>query len=109
MDIFSELKEVNGPLYDQLIKIARVAIHKGNDYSNGDPFSAFKGSAILPGIEVEQVFLCLINLKMTRALNLASKPAKYEQLEDTLMDLAVYILLYRAYVDEREGAIVESR
>lgn len=81
---------------------------KAADYSNQiDRYSAFTGIAEqlqrvrqsnLP--DVDMVFLLFIHVKLTRLIELLSRPgvdAQNESVDDTFVDLANYCVLWGAY------------
>ena len=73
---------------------------KSTDYAEQDnKFSNFEQAAIAAGVEVEQVFLVLIGVKLARLTQLMTteKSPNFESIDDNLLDLINYPGLLRAY------------
>jgi len=83
-------------------KMCGIIEKKNNDYaSNTDAFSNFKFCSDFAGCSVEQVFSVFLAVKFARLKELLNgKEAKNESIEDTLIDLANYCVLYKIYRDE---------
>lgn len=93
--------EVEGPrssTFNTILNEMRV-MHdkKSHDYSNEDPYSNFKKSAAFAGITVDQAFANLCGTKDARVTELLGKEAKNESMEDTLLDRAIYTVIWLAY------------
>jgi len=89
--------------YEELMKKAMsLAEKKAYDYSQAnDRFSNFKRAAVLVSWftdPVDQVFACMIGIKITRKAELVSgKTPNFESLADTDIDLVNYCALWGAY------------
>ena len=80
----------------------QVLKNKANDYANTDVFSNFMKTAAIVGLEPDKVFQMLLAVKLCRIVELTSgKEAKNESLDDTMLDMANYAKLYRAYLSEK--------
>jgi len=77
---------------------------KANDYANGNVFSNFEKTAVMCDVKPEKVFQMLLGIKLCRMVELSSgKEAKNESQTDTLLDMANYAKLYRAYLEKDNG------
>lgn len=75
---------------------------KANDYAGDDCLSNFKKSALICSVSPEKVFEIMLAIKLCRIVELSGgKVAKNESMDDTLMDMANYAKLYRAYLMEK--------
>ncbi|MDD5218993.1 MAG: hypothetical protein PHV11_00295 [Candidatus Bipolaricaulis sp.] len=94
-------------LQDMHAKMGEILTKKGNDYSTKDDrFSNFNFSALIIDTAVENqvagpplAFLSLISTKLARLIELcgSGKVPQNEAIEDTLLDLANYALLWGAW------------
>ena len=79
---------------------------KNHDYAeDNNTYSNFEQAASFAGTETEKSFGILVGTKMARITQLLKKKeAKNESLEDSLLDLAVYTVLWLAWRrDNAEG------
>ena len=77
---------------------------KNADYANtDDPFSNFEAVEAF-GISTAEGFITRMVDKLRRISNLISREAavKDESIEDTLLDLANYALLFRVYLEQKK-------
>lgn len=81
-----------------------ILISKGSDYSNNDVLSNFKLSGMLSNQDGSKVALNQINIKITRLNNLIfnSKEIKHESIEDSIIDLANYLFLFKCLIGEEK-------
>lgn len=73
---------------------------KNEDYAEeGNPFSNFEGVAAMTGLMVDQVFQVIIGIKMMRLRELLGEAVtpNFESTDDTIMDLAVYAAIWKAW------------
>jgi len=87
---------------DKMVEITRV---KNNDYSSADdPFANFKVVGAM-GLSVEQGFVTRMSDKLSRIANFTKNNellVKDESVEDTLLDLANYCLLFAGYLNSKK-------
>lgn len=99
-ELITRLEEYN-PHYAKVIKeIIELHLAKGHDYAMWDPFSNFKVAARFAYGTPGNVIKTLIGIKIARLLNLMNfgdNKSNYESIDDTLTDLANYILIYFSY------------
>lgn len=89
------------------IEEKEVLQKKANDYASDDMLSNFKKTANMTGLTPEKVFEVMLAVKMCRIIELSTgKIAKNESQEDTLMDMANYAKLYRAYLKEKNTNLI---
>lgn len=103
-ELITRLEEYN-PHYAKVIKkMMELHLNKGHDYATFDAFGNFKFAAQFTKTETTNVMRTLIGIKMARLINLISTgdEANFESLNDTLFDLANYILIYFAYQETAE-------
>jgi hypothetical protein len=75
---------------------------KAHDYASEDMLSNFKKTAEMCKVTPEKVFEIMLCIKICRIVELqGGKTAQNESLDDTLMDLANYATLNRAYLYEK--------
>lgn len=94
---------------DALEKIGELHKRKNEDYAtNSNPFSNFDVQAYFIDLfhfasPHDQAFVSLISVKIARLANLLSgdKEPKNESIEDTMLDLATYALIWRAHIIQR--------
>lgn len=82
---------------------------KGDDYANEDRLSNFKSTAQITKSTPAQVILNLIGIKLARLgelLNLRGVP-KNEPVSDSIVDMANYLVLLDAYLNEKNKDIPE--
>ena len=75
------------------LKITAMLLRKNNDYGS----SGFERPYLLPELAVRHALLCRMSDKIARIRNLlsgAEKQVTDESVEDTLTDLAGYVILY---------------
>jgi hypothetical protein len=94
-------------LEDMYAKMGEILAKKGNDYSTRDDrFSNFVFSSMILDAAVKNevsgpplAFLSLISTKMARLIELygSGKKPQNEAIEDSLLDLANYALLWGAW------------
>jgi hypothetical protein len=80
-------------LAEQGLRITAMLLHKNNDYGS----SGFERPYLLPELEVRHALLCRMSDKIARIRNLlsgAEAQVTDESVEDTLTDLAGYVILY---------------
>ena len=97
-DLLKRLEE----LYERNVEIV---YKKNSDYANtDDPFFNFKVCASL-GIPVEIGFIVRMIDKVSRVKNLIDRDAKVsdESMLDSLSDLANYAMLFRMYIETKNG------
>jgi len=77
---------------------------KAHDYAkDANRYSNFESAAEVADITPERVFLVMIGIKIARIRELLSgKEPLNESLDDTILDLAVYASIWRAYRVEQE-------
>jgi len=94
------LTELIRDLQDDELK---TVVIKNHDYANKDALSNFKIVADNMGINAEQVCLTLINVKVARLNNLImeSKVGKNESIDDTILDMRVYLGILQAIRNEK--------
>jgi hypothetical protein len=92
-------------LHEKLCKQALGLMKlKNQDYAHGeDPFRNFRTSTVV-GIEPERGILIRLLDKLTRAGNLIDKDpeVKDEKMEDTILDILNYTILFYAVNNERK-------
>jgi len=95
-------KELIYRFKEETERMVSIIEKKNNDYaSNTDAFSNFKFCSDFAGCSVEQVFSVFLAVKFARLKELLNgKEAKNESIDDTLIDLANYCILYKIYRDE---------
>lgn len=95
-------------LFDSLEKIKRIAEAKNDDYATQvNPFSNFDFTEyVMRWFENERdkTFVWPIATKLARLANLlsSSNQPKNESVEDSLIDIAVYVLLWKADIKSRK-------
>lgn len=97
-ELITRLEEYN-PHYARVIKrVIELHLNKGHDYATFDPFDNFKFAAQFTGGVASNVLRTMIGIKMARLINLISTgdEVNFEPIDDTLMDLANYILIFFA-------------
>lgn len=83
---------------------------KNADYSwedNVDAFANFRVVEAIGAASVEQWFITRITDKLTRITNLTKQKAhvKDEAIEDTLLDLANYSILFKLFLEDKNAAV----
>jgi len=93
----TDLKEEFDKLQE---KKKEILIKKNNDYAKQDDvFSNFKLISEITGLNIKQVFMVFISVKIARLKELFSgKEPKNESIEDTLIDLVNYTELLYIYL-----------
>lgn len=90
---------------DKMIKITEA---KNSDYAGGDDaFANFTGVEKLGFASTEQGFLTRMYDKFSRISSFVSKGelmVKDESVEDTLLDLANYSILFMGYIESKRRA-----
>lgn len=94
---------------DALDKIKELHERKNDDYAFSDnPFSNFDVQAYLLeqfkfASSHDQAFISLIAVKIARLANLLSSKGhpQNESIEDTMLDLATYTLIWRSHIIQR--------
>lgn len=87
-------------LSETCLRDIEVVTAKMKDYSqDSDPFSNFRFAAQAAGISVDQVFLVMEAVKLSRLENLLNtgKEPQNEAVTDTMGDLARYARIHEAY------------
>jgi len=81
-----------------------IIVKKNNDYAKQDDvFSNFKLISEITGLDIKQVFMVFISVKIARLKELfTGKEVKNESIEDTLIDLSNYTELLYLYL-KKEG------
>jgi hypothetical protein len=85
---------------DVLREMGEVHDRKNEDYAaDGDPFSNFTGVAQMTGQPVDMVFFTMIGIKIMRLKELVGvgKDPNFESIDDTILDLANYAAIWKAY------------
>ena len=87
-------------------KMLEVTTAKNKDYSwDTLAFKNFETIAFLTDwkTSVEEWFLVRITDKLTRIANLlkTENAVKWERIEDTLLDLSIYAILFKIYLDTK--------
>ena len=95
----------NNDYYEQALEQARqVAEQRGTEYGNA--FEGFEETAATAGVSVETVLRVMVAVKMTRF-------GRSGNLQDTLLDLANYALLYYGWLlseeDRQDKLLKEMR
>lgn len=83
-----------------------IVDEKNNDYAGESAVDALKNFKVVEYLgvaSVEQWFLTRITDKLSRVSNLIKQPAKVadEKITDTLIDMAVYAILFKIYLDSK--------
>ena len=89
-------------LEDEICELRRLLISKNNDYGS----SAFQRPALAPDMEPETAILVRIGDKIERLRTIAKSTrlnVTGERFEDTMRDLAGYIILYFIAQHSKEG------
>jgi hypothetical protein len=90
-------------------KLIAITTAKNADYTgdSDDPFKNFRICEAIGAAAVEQGFVVRMSDKLSRIVSLAvnKKEAKVldEKLEDTLLDLANYCILFAGYLKEKSN------
>lgn len=90
-------------------KMADITTRKNADYTGNsvDPFANFTACAKIEACTVEQGFVVRMTDKLQRIVTLAvhGNEAKVldEKIEDTLLDLANYCLLFAGYLKSKKS------
>lgn len=99
-------KPTSNPKYHAALKeLAELHDKKSLDYadtSNGNWYTNFEEAAATAGIDVEEVFMALIGVKLARLRELKKKglTPQNESVQDSRKDLANYsILMYSYFID----------
>lgn len=96
-------KPTSNPKYHAALKeLAELHDKKSLDYadtSNGNWYTNFEEAAATAGIEVEEVFMALIGVKLARLRELKKKglTPQNESVQDSRKDLANYSILMYSY------------
>ena len=94
------------PKYEAaLAKCKATHDKKAADYSkDGNRYSNFEGAAATAGTTVDKVFLTLIGVKLARLVELidSGKTPQNESVQDSLLDLSNYSLLWMSYHEVTE-------
>lgn len=92
-------------------RMVQITAAKNSDYTSGsdDPFSNFRqiGSLISAPKSIEIGFLTRMSDKMSRIGSFVSKgflAVKDESVEDTLLDLANYCILFAGYMKSQRSS-----
>jgi len=86
-----------------LKRMADMHDKKSADYATSlNYYSNFERAAVSAGVPEDAVFRTLIGIKLARLVELQGngKTPKNESIEDSLLDLAVYSVLYYSYFME---------
>lgn len=89
-------------------RMREIVAKKNHDYSGGDT-DAFKNFKMVEGLEIcspEQGFLTRITDKLSRIINFMKTnnlQVKDESVEDTLLDLANYVILLAGYIKSKKN------
>lgn len=96
------------PAIEILDELKAVLQAKAHDYAAAEWDDNFTGTAHLTGQATEQVFHMLIGVKVERLRSLLGTPGKgdpkNEPVDDTLIDLANYAVLWLTYRRENREA-----
>jgi hypothetical protein len=86
---------------EQVELLGRTLSAKGDDYAGeGNAFDNFEFSADFANLDDAEYCLRMeLGKKFKRLRNLFRQPPKNEPIEDTLLDIAGYALIYRAYLE----------
>lgn len=96
-----DLRQYNPPYFEMISNIIKTHLKKAHDYAkSGDPYSNFRHSAAIAGVDPLTVFLVMIGVKIARLNSLYSegKEPNNESIEDTWLDLANYAIIGAAFV-----------
>lgn len=102
------MSEYQDPFHEILDRMGEVRERKRRDYAGESPelwCANFVLQALIRGGTVEESFLALVGTKVPRLMTLRAKYAEggdteNESFEDTLLDLANYVVLWQAFVEE---------
>jgi hypothetical protein len=95
-------------LFDSLERIKRIAESKNEDYAASDnPFSNFDVTEYVMGLfrnERDKTFIWPIATKIARLSNLLNSGNRpnNESIDDSLLDIVVYLLLWKADIKSRK-------
>lgn len=95
-----ELENTNPNMLIAMCKIAHIHNKKSADYAEADdPFSNFRKTALSTELPIDKVFHLFIATKLNRIINLLKqdKVPSNESLNDSIIDLATYAVLYLAW------------
>ncbi len=89
------------------LEMLDISRKKNADYTgnNQDPFANFTGIKNCGGASTEQGFLFRMNDKISRVSSFVEKGellVKDETVEDTLLDLANYCILFKGYLESEK-------
>ncbi len=89
----------NPKFHAMLKQMAEIHDKKSADYaSTTNYYSNFEQAAVSAGTDVGTVFRTLIGVKLARLAELSKgKVPNNESIEDSMLDLAVYAVLYASY------------
>lgn len=91
-------------------KIRNILARKGDDYSfaGEHPWTAFEDNAFISDQKPEIVFRVIVGLKIIRSMRLifkelAGKEPSNESVDNTMLDLVNYLILFLTYVQATRG------
>lgn len=103
--------EFHKAMCDKMVEITKA---KNADYTGAgdDPFANFKIVQTFGCVNVEQGFFTRMCDKMSRISSFIEKgtlQVKDESVEDTLLDIANYAILFRGYLESKKREENDSR
>lgn len=100
---------LQSPAFAKVIEqVIDTHLKKSSDYAGAvDPFKNFKVSASFAGVGTGTAILLQMGNKIARLQTLlnSKETPNFESVEDTILDLAVYAMLYKAWLLIANGVV----
>ena len=97
---------------ETLEKMQAIQEAKNHDYAQGaeNPFANFEMVANYKVASVEQGFFTRLSDKFSRVATLITREGQVadEKIEDTLIDLANYAIIFKCYLESNKDNVVED-